>query len=54
MKKKDLNTEIEGFFTAKQGVRILNPYKKILGFFLGLFGFFGGVRILFLSEQPLG
>ena len=49
MKKKDLNTEIEGFFTAKQGVRILNPYKKILGFFLGLFGFFWGCTNIFFE-----
>ena len=28
MNKKDLNTEIEVFFTPKKGIRILNPQKN--------------------------
>ena len=42
--KKDLNTEIEGLFTPKWGVRNLNPQKNswifliFFGFFLFLFG----------------
>ena len=50
MNKNDLNTEIEGLFTPKNGVRILNPQKNPWNFldFSGFFGFFlGGVRVFF-------
>ena len=44
--KKDLNTEIEGLFTPKQDVRILNPQKNPYFYWI-FFRFFGFLEFFF-------